>query len=207
MRTTKPISTIWYGTEDFLRFKLDDLVRRREIDFYAFVEHYPEEDEKKRHRHVYLVPSKRMDTNSLRDYLTEFDPNNPKPIIPLPFWSSKFGDWYLYNKHDTAYLASKGQERKYHYEKEDFKSSDDEYFTELIHSIDMSKFKAQDRIKSMIEKGYTWDKIVWSGVIPVQQIKQYEEYFKIISRQYEKEFVPQTKRNGGKTHDDDDLPF
>ena len=44
MKTSKPFSTISYNTADFLSVKLNDLVNRRKIAFWAYVEHLPEED-------------------------------------------------------------------------------------------------------------------------------------------------------------------
>lgn len=208
MRTTKPISTVWFGSEEFLKYKLDDLVKRNVIDFYAFIKHLPEEDQKKEHRHLYVVPSSRIDTQSLTDHLTEFDTTNLKPIIPLPWRSSKFGDWLLYNLHDSVYLASKGQERKYHYDVKEVVTSNDDYFTELRHQIDMSKFKTQDRVKAMLEQGIRFQDIVAMGVIPVQQINQYKVFADMILDSFERNYKPKTNRNGKVApNDDDDLPF
>ena len=43
MKTTKACSTISYNSLDFLKDKLDQLVQRRYISFYAFVKHYAED--------------------------------------------------------------------------------------------------------------------------------------------------------------------
>lgn len=208
MRTTKPISTVWFGSDNFLRFKLDDLIKRNELDFYCYIKHLPEGEDKKEHRHLFCVPSHRIDTQALSDHLTEFDPLNPKPIIPLPWRSSKFDDWFLYNSHDTSYLASKGQERKYHYSKDDFECSDKDYFNELLHEIDYSKVRTVERVKELIASGKSFDQIVALGVIPIQQIRQYQLFYEIVSRQLYENFELKTRAKGkGNEDTPDDVPF
>lgn len=210
MRTTKPISTVWFGSEDFLKYKLDGYVKRSVLDFYVYIHHLPEDDEKKEHCHVYCVPSNKLDTQSLRDDMTQFDPNNPEPIIPLPFRSSKFDDWYLYNLHDTAYLMSKNQSRKYHYKPEEMRPSNADFLTELVHQIDYSKIKTVERVKQMIDSGMTFADIVSKGVIPIQQIRQYQIFCEMYKGQVLNSYVVKTHRNGHKGHEEvtpDDVPF
>lgn len=210
LKTSKPISTIWWGDDEFLRFKLDDLVRRRILDFYAFIRHKPEEDEKKEHSHVFCIPSQRIDTNQLRDYLTQYDPNHPKPILPNPFRSSKYDDWEPYVLHDPVYLASKGQSRKFHYKFEEIQTSDENMLMELHHEVNWARFKTQDRVKAMAEQGISFTKIVADGIVPVQQINQYRTFYETVVEQYALSYRPKTNRNGNENHeepDDDDLPF
>ena len=133
MRTSKPCSTISYNTAEFLTRKLNDLIKRGHIDFWCFIEHEPEEDEEKKHKHLYIFPSTLIDTNQLREELKENDVNNPlKPLGCMPFQSSKFADWYLYVVHDSSYLSSKGQARKYHYKDDDIIRSDNAVFNPLF---------------------------------------------------------------------------
>lgn len=125
MRTSKPFSTISYNTADFLNLRLGELVQRRQIDFFAWVHHYAEEDETKEHKHLYIVPNGRVDTDQILDFLLEHDPKHPdKPFNCIRPHSSKFADWYLYALHDATYLASKGQARKFHYVMDDVQTSD-----------------------------------------------------------------------------------
>lgn len=184
MRTTRPISTIWYGSEEFLKMKLDNLIVSGDLLFYTYVKHLKEEDEKKDHIHVYMVPDGQLDTSSLNNELTEYDMNNVKPIKPLPYQFSKFDDWYLYDSHNIAYLASKGQTRKYHYSQEDFKSSNDDYLNELVHTIDMSKINRLEVVKDAAEKGLSFSELVKTGQVPIQLINQYQKAFDLIQQNY-----------------------
>lgn len=214
MRTTKAISTIWYGSEEFLKMKLDSLILSNDLLFYAYVYHYAEEDEKKDHIHVYIVPDGQLDTSQLTNELTEYDMTNVKPIKPLPYSFSKFGDWYLYDSHNIAYLASKGQTRKYHYGFEDFRSSNVDYLRELVHTIDMSKINRIETVKRAVENGETFESLVSSGQIPVQLIHQYQKAFDLIQDSYirtyrgEYENHEENEENEAEpASDNDNLPF
>lgn len=129
MKTIKPISTISYNTKPFLMGVLDRLVKNKIIEFWVFIHHEAEEDETKAHFHVYLEPSKSVDTIALREQFNEIDLANPKekPLGVLPFNKSDFPNWYWYGIHDVAYLASKGESRKYHYGLEDMTTNEAEY--------------------------------------------------------------------------------
>ena len=194
MITSKPFSTISYNSANFLRVRLDSLLKGGLIVFYAFVKHRPEDDEKKEHIHVYLVPKTKMDTEYITEELVEFDKKHPDlPLKCMPCKSSKFADWYMYNLHDSNYLLSKGQSRKYHYLKEDFVVSDETYFLDEIYSIDRSKFCGSQRIKEAVQNGCSFEDLVFNGQIPVQLINQYKFFYDVL--QYRGTF-----RNGRETH-------
>ena len=196
MRTSKPFSTISYNTTDFLRLKLDELVTRRKIDFYAFVEHYPEEDEKKRHKHLLILPNGKIDTDQVFEYLVELDPQKPdKPLRCMPPKSSKFDDWYLYAMHDTAYLASKGQSRKYHYNQSDIVCSDDDYLVESVHTIDFSKLNRFNELRSAACSGTPFYNLLINGLIPIQQVYAYKQAYDIMT-------LSLTDRNGRQGHEE-----
>ena len=182
MKTSKPFSTISYNTTNHLIVKLEELAKRQVINFYAFIEHLPEEDEKKAHKHLYIVPNGLYQTDALKPYLDEIDPVDPSlpPLSILPCQSSKFCDWYLYALHDKGYLALKNSARKYHYLKDDFITSSEEYFTELIHTSDFSK---TERLKTFIEqtdKGVQLGDMVRQGLIPMANFNQYERLYGLL---------------------------
>lgn len=205
MKTSKPFSTISYNSVDFLTVKLNDLINRRKIAFYAFIHHLPEEDEKKPHKHLFIVPNGQINTDEILDYLLEFDAKQPdKPLGCIPFHSSKFADWYLYAKHDKDYLASKGQTRKYHYEKDEFIVSDTDYFNEEIHCIDLSKLSKVKALRNAVENNVPFEHLLMNGQIPVQQVYAYKQAFDMIAN-----YSNETNRNGRLTHSpkDSDLNF
>ena len=196
MRTSKPFATISYNTDEFLKIKLDELVQTGVLDFWCYVNHLPEIDETKAHKHLYCVPSRLYDTASFCDYMKEIDLKSPtsKPLGCIACRPSKFDDWYLYSSHHKQYLATKGQARKYNYPLDDFKMSDEDYFTELRHQIDMSKLNRMQVLTEAVVSGETYESLVSSGQIPVQLINQYEKAFYMMRDT----IIPQ--RNGRTTH-------
>lgn len=183
MKTSKAFSTLSYNSESFLLVTLQRLVDTRKIDFFAFVEHFPEDDETKKHKHLYIVPNGKIDTDQIRNELLEVDISNPlaKPLGCMPCKSSKFADWYLYGLHDTNYLASKGQSRKFHYTKDDFLVSDCDYFNEEIHTIDHTKYNRFNELIKAIENEKSFAEVLASGIVPLQQTYAWEKAFDILS--------------------------
>lgn len=200
MKTSKSFSTISYNSVDFLAVTLQRLVDTRKLDFFAFVEHFPEDDETKKHKHVFIVPNGKVDTDQVRNELLEVDVSNPlaKPLGCMPCKSSKFADWYLYSLHDSNYLACKGQSRKYHYSKADFFVSDEDYFSEEIHTIDHTKYNRFNELKSAVEDGRSFAEVLASGIVPLQQTYAWEKAYEILTQN-------STFRNGRDGHEDVDV--
>ena len=181
MKTSKPFSSISYNTSGYLKTKLIQLVDSGVLKFAAFIEHFPEEDEKKKHKHLYLIPDGQIDTNKLLKELEEIDLENIGKILKcMPCQSSKFGDWYLYASHDIGYLGSKCQSRKYHYKQGDFITTNDDYFNELIHTIDYSKTEKIKRFTEQVKAGKKLSELVENGSVPIQQLLQYNRLYEMI---------------------------
>lgn len=200
MKTSKPISTISYLSEPFLRAKLEELEKQKVIEFWCYIRHKPEDDESKlkKHAHLYIIPAKMIQTVELMDALKEFDPKNPdKPLGVINFKNSKrFGDWCLYCLHDKAYLASKGQARKYHYEYKDFVASNQSTLDDLYESIDLMEVSKYNSMLEAQEKGLSWPQYFSRGTIPVQQIGSWKEaWYTVQKLRYDK-----LERNFGDTH-------
>lgn len=205
MRTTKPISTISFNTPEYLRQKLAELLKSGRISFWAFICHKPEDDEggKKEHCHVYIEPSKMLQTDDLKAELKEFDPTNPsKPLGCISFNSSKFDPWYLYGLHDKRYLASKGQARRYHYRHEDIVSSDDDDLTFKARSIDMVALSPYSDMEDAQKQGLTFSEYFARGTIPLPQLSLFEKAWQFL-------LANRTERGLSEGHpndvDDDDV--
>ena len=182
MKTTMPTSTISYNSGGFLKLKLDELLKAEVIQFYAFIEHVPEEDEKKKHKHLYIEPAKSVQTEELRDELREYVEETPdKPLGCMPFGKSKFGDWYLYAIHDEAYLSSKGQTRKFHYRRDMFITSDDDYFDELVRNIDMLKITPYQKLAESIKHGDSFGDVIRRGQVPINQLANWHTAWQVLA--------------------------
>ena len=55
MKTKQFISTICYSDTEWMVDKLNKLVNSGKLDFWCFIEHQPEEDEKKAHKHLLVI--------------------------------------------------------------------------------------------------------------------------------------------------------
>ena len=106
MATQKPLSTISYNTESFLKEKLESLYKAHIIQSFQYIKHKGEDGDKE-HIHLRLEPNKRIDPMDLAEKFIELDPNNVKPLCCRPFRPSKEEDWILYAVHDKDYLSLK----------------------------------------------------------------------------------------------------
>lgn len=128
MATQKPISTISYNTEAFLKEKLDTWYKAHIIQSYQYICHKGEAGDKD-HIHVRIEPNKRIDPMDLQEQLREYQMGKDKPLGCRPFRPSKEEDWFLYAVHDKQYLKTKykGGEKgeKLPYKWEDIKAPED----------------------------------------------------------------------------------
>lgn len=170
MKTSKPISTISYNTDEFIRNKIEYWRSCGIIEFGMWIRHEAEADEKKSHCHVYLKPAKLIQTMDLEMDSCEIDPTNPeKPLKMVSFRISTESDWLLYSLHDKAYLLEKGLERQFHYDISDIQSTCDDTLQDIITQVsDKRKGSIEYRILDMVNKGMTWQQIVSSGMIPLR---------------------------------------
>lgn len=175
MRTSKPIATISFNTPSFLEQKLSELTKAGRLSFWAFIAHEPEDDEagNKPHCHLYIEPSKMIQTDELRGEFKEFDPTNPKPLGCISFRSSKFDDWYMYGLHDEKYLAAKGQSRRYHYRHDDFHASDEDDLLFKSRCIDLTALTPYADMQEAQRQGLSWAEYFMRGRIPIQQIAHF----------------------------------
>lgn len=106
MATQKPISTISYNTEPFLREKLDTWLNAHIIQAYQYICHKGEDGDKD-HIHLRIEPNKKIDPMDLMEQLREYQIGKDKPLGCRPFRPSKEEDWILYAVHDEQYLKVK----------------------------------------------------------------------------------------------------
>lgn len=178
MQTSKLISTISYNTPSFLAGRLRSLVSSAVIEYAHWIIHEPEEDETKSHIHVVLKPNRRLDTSALRNEFVEMVQGEDKPRLVLPFrTTSRISDWILYSVHDAVYLLQKNEQRKYHYERKDLSSTDDDMLDEDWRECHRCGDNRIPTLKRMAEEGFKWEDVIMSGLIPINHLFQYKEIF------------------------------
>lgn len=106
MATQKPISSISYNTEAFLKEKLETWYQAHIIQAYMYICHKGEDGDKD-HIHFRIEPNKKIDPMDLQTQLREWEIGKDKPLGCRPFRPSKEEDWFLYVVHDKEYLALK----------------------------------------------------------------------------------------------------
>ena len=188
MNTAKPISTISYNSEGFLTETLDALLKNGTLEFWAYINHLPEpvddDGNGKIHNHVHVIPAKRVQTEGIRTFFHEFDPKCPKiPLGTMPWWQSKFSEWYPYVLHDPTYLQFKGLVKKYHYKPEMVQTSDRDYLNYLVRQIDLSVASPVQSMAQAVSMGFTFEEYFMHGKIPIQQMRQWKDAWDIITRQ------------------------
>lgn len=199
MRTSKTVSTISYNTEDYLKYKLDELIKEHTICYYMYIFHLPEADEKKSHIHLYIEPNKTIDTMSIQDALKEYC--SPLPLGCIHFTLSKSDDWILYTQHYPPYLAFKHQSRECIYQKADFRFSDADTFEDLYHhAFYESEFAQRFVILNMLnDNSVKPHELIMSGHIPLGMASQ------LNALEYMKEHYGYTDRNGREAHKEEDM--
>lgn len=196
MKTRKPITTISYNTDGFLITKLEELRKAKIISIWFFVNHKAEVDEKKDHKHLWILPAKTIQTDDLYDELLEPDLQHldKPPLKCLHFQScNSFADWYLYSLHDKSYLLRKGQKRAFSYTIDDFVCSDRDELDEFVREIDMTDYSAMGRLTEAIDQGLSFDEYLRRGSVPVQLFNQYQKAWEYLT-------CGGTDRNGRSSH-------
>ena len=171
MRTSKPISTISYNSETFLKTKLEELIRNHTISDWMFIKHHKEGEDRKDHIHLWISPNKMLDTMSIQDFLKELDPQKPdKPLKCTDFRPSAIDDWILYALHYEPYLKSKMETREYHYQSEDIQCHDEDTFADnLQHALRGSAFAKQMQMLERIKTNeYEALNMIYEGAATVQ---------------------------------------
>lgn len=198
MRTSKPIATISYNSQEYLYYKLRELVRNHKVSDFMFINHFAEEDERKNHIHLWIKPNTLLDTMALQQFLIEPNPQDPeKPYKCIDFRPSSVDDWILYSQHYAPYLASKGESREYHYTKDDFIYCDEDTFEDLYnHAFKGSEWAKRNQILQALAEGQINPaELILNGTLPLNMASQLNS-FKYLQSHYGLE------RSGHDSHED-----
>ena len=189
MRTSGPISTISYNTEEFLKSRLNKMQKDRLIEFWAYIRHDAEPDLEdecagKEHRHLYIIPAKCIQTEDIKDTLVEPDPNNTKPLGVISFRKSEWDDWYLYAIHDPDYLRAKKRIKVYHYSDSDIITSDRDYMNLLISEVTRIPMNVYENMKFYIASGLSFADYLLIENPNVNHTYAYERAYRHMKQKY-----------------------
>lgn len=172
MATQKPISTISYNTEAFLREKLETWKKAHIIQAYMYICHKGEDGDKN-HIHLRIEPNKKLDPMDLQEELVEYQIGQEKPLRCRPFRPSSEEDWVLYVVHDKQYLDLKygGGEKgeKLPYEWTDIKAPED-------YDVEIAYIRAKAKLEHTSQKMATR---LASGENPMNLILQGENVYTV----------------------------
>lgn len=141
MRTSKAFSTISYNTNDFLHRRLNDFVHNGTLQFWAFINHKAEDEERKDHIHLYMYPDGLVDTSMLKHEFDELHNDGTTDGCKL-FKPSDWGNWYLYVIHDPCYLACKYElekPKKYRYDPSAIICSDTDIMQQFMEHMNYTE--------------------------------------------------------------------
>lgn len=197
MRTSKPISTISYNTDAFLKSKLNELVQNKIISNWIYMPHWAEEIEKSEHKHVTMNPNKIVDTMMLQAFFMEVDPKKPlgKPLGCIDFRLCKIDDWILYTEHFEAYLISKNEQKEFAYSKDDFVYYDEKTFEYLYnHAHYGSDWAHRQRQIEMLRDGADPIDLINSGAFSINQSTNLRSYEMMARRRAYTKISPAEKK-------------
>lgn len=184
MQTCKPISTISYNTEPFLKSVLDNLINKHIIDYYMYIPHIGELDfegkEESDHIHLFIVPNHRVNTAQLGEFFIEPDPPNVLPLKCITWNTSTSNDWILYCLHDKNYLFSKMESRQIQYKYDDLRSSDSQDLRRRYRmAYQSSGYAKACNLYQYAKSGGDLRSLMEIGAIPVNQVRNYVDFFNV----------------------------
>lgn len=178
--TKLPISTISFNTSAFLLNELQSLVKGDKIQSFMFVEHEPEEDTKKEHIHLVVVPASVVNPVAFRKLFFEPSFDGKKDLGCLPFKTSKLGDWLLYSVHYEPYLLSKGLVRQHSYKLEDVVTNEPFEYVEQVFN-EARETLVNNRINSFLSMavdGASFGELLAQGLVPPNHVVFYEKLYR-----------------------------
>ena len=187
--TKKPLSTISFNTENFLSSTLKTLVQGGKIQSWMYVKHLAEEDTKKDHIHLILIPCSVVNPVLIRKSFIEPSFSSLGDLGCLPFCPSKISDWLLYALHYQPYLFSKGLVREHHYNISTVCSNESvdyvhQCFSEAVESLNTSRVQ---NFIDMAMKGSSFGDLLASGLVPPNHVVFYEKLYRMYCHRNTKE--------------------
>lgn len=184
MATSKPQASICYNTDRFLKKTLQGLVDNGVLEWWFYIEHEPDTDDKMKHKHLWVKPRKTIDMVDLEQHFYQYQKGKKEPLRCIGFEYSEPKNAILYFLHDKDFLKAKKKTRNKHYKYAQFKTSDKlklEYqyrcAVEWLHSDLMQTAYTEDQIKV----GKSLCQLAQDGLINSSNAFRMKQYQSIVS--------------------------
>lgn len=184
MKTRRTLTNISFNSPDYFADRMNDLLRDGVIDWAYWIVHHADNDDKKQHIHFVFQPARSVETSIITSYFLEF-PFYGRIRLPLKPTSKyvpcvSLDDWLLYCKHDKDYLISKGLERNYHYQWEDFCTTDRDSLLHDIGNINYNKIGQLSMLRAGVLNKIPFAELIQQGKIPIAYRSQYEAQYRAL---------------------------
>lgn len=185
MATSKPQASICYNTDRFLKKTLQGLIDNGILEWWFYIEHEPDTDDKVKHNHLWVKPRKAIDMVSLEQCFYQYQKGKKEPLRCIGFEYSEPKNAILYFLHDKDFLKVKKKTRNKHYRYAQIKTSDKlklEYqyrcAVEWLHSELMQTSYAEEQIKD----GKSLCQLAQDGLINSSNAFRMKQYEMIVSQ-------------------------
>lgn len=177
MKTNKSISSIAYQSPANFKLQTNALRKADAIGPALWIAHEGEDGDKPHIHLVLLGGFKTYTTDKIGSlWLPEILGDEKRSISALWKVTKSLSDWLLYAVHDDLYLTFKGLEREHRYEWDEVQvtEGDEGLLSELKReALDFRSTlgdKTTRRLISLAKRGWEWQQIVVSGVVPMGQM-------------------------------------
>lgn len=180
MKTSKPISTIGYQTDDFLVKYLGYLFDEHILDGWYFIRHKPEDNELKDHAHIIMFPNGAIDTSFIWDNALQEIEGETSPRAFMRPQLSKIIDWILYCTHNKEYLE--GVYKKYEYDLSSFiVYNADSFRDDYLQAFSSDTF-AKKSSSYRINHGSTITSLLNDGSIRISNAQSINSFISIVQK-------------------------
>ena len=190
MRTQKAVSAIAYHRPEVFDLVTNQLRQCGSIGPCLWVPHRGEDGDKD-HIHLVLVGGFKVYNTASLSSLWGVDIIDGQAASVSALWhvTKSMSDWVLYAIHHPEYLLHKGLERGTHYDWADvhITKGDEVALAEILadarDALEQLGDRTTRRLVTLARSGYTWRKVVLSGLVPMGQLSQAWKAWRVIQRE------------------------
>lgn len=191
MRTGKSISNIGYVRPEYFKQIANTLRKSGVIGTCYWIAHKGEDGDKDHIHLVLLGGQKTYNTQGLSSLFGWDMVEGQKGSLTERWQVTKsLNDWLCYAVHDTVYLLRRGLVRNtsYSWDEVQCTEGDEDLLRRDIIDAKRSITEGEDKVyralRILASQGYTWNRVVLSGLIPVNCLGAAYPVFSLLLKQY-----------------------